>query len=66
MPKLKTRRGAAKRFRKTATGYKHRKAFRNHILTKKAQKRKRQLRGLDDVAAADVPALRRMLPKKAR
>ena len=66
MPKLKTKRGAAKRFRKTATGYKHRKAFRNHILTKKAQKRKRQLRGLDDVAAADVPALRRMLPKKAR
>jgi large subunit ribosomal protein L35 len=66
MPKLKTNSGAAKRFRKTATGYKHRKAFRNHILTKKAQKRKRQLRGLDDVAAADVPALRRMLPKKAR
>lgn len=66
MPKLKTSSGAAKRFRKTATGYKHRKAFRNHILTKKAQKRKRQLRGLDDVAAADVPALRRMLPKKAR
>jgi len=66
MPKLKTNRGAAKRFRKTASGYKHRKAFRNHILTKKAQKRKRQLRGLDDVAAADVPALRRMLPKKAR
>ena len=66
MPKLKTNRGAAKRFRKTASGYKHRKAFRNHILTKKAQKRKRQLRGLDDVAAADVPAVRRMLPKKAR
>ena len=66
MPKLKTNRGAAKRFRRTANGFKHRKAFRNHILTKKAQKRKRQLRGLDDVAAADVPALRRMLPKKAR
>ena len=66
MPKLKTNRGAAKRFRRTANGFKHRKAFRNHILTKKAQKRKRQLRGLEDVAAADVPALRRMLPKKAR
>ncbi|MBH79855.1 MAG: 50S ribosomal protein L35 [Gammaproteobacteria bacterium] len=66
MPKLKTHRGAAKRFRRTASGFKHRKAFRNHILTKKAQKRKRQLRGLDDVAAADVPALREMLPKKAR
>ena len=66
MPKLKTNRGAAKRFRRTANGFKHRKAFRNHILTKKAQERKRQLRGLEDVAAADVPALRRMLPKKAR
>ena len=66
MPKLKTNSGAAKRFRRTANGYKHRKAFRNHILTKKAQKRKRQLRGLVAVAAADVPALNRMLPKKAR
>ncbi len=66
MPKLKTNSGAAKRFRRTAKGYKHRKAFRNHILTKKAQKRKRQLRGLVEVAAADVPSLNRMLPKKAR
>ena len=66
MPKMKTNRGAAKRFRRTSTGFKHRKANRNHILTKKAQKRKRQLRGLDDVAAADAPALRRMLPTKAR
>jgi large subunit ribosomal protein L35 len=66
MPKLKTSRGAAKRFRRTAKGFKHRKAFRNHILTKMASKRKRQLRGLQDVAAADVPRIRRMLPKKAR
>ncbi len=66
MPKLKTKRGAAKRFRKTSTGYKHRKANRNHILTKKAPKRKRQLRGLDGVSAADVPRLRRMIPTKAR
>ena len=66
MPKLKTKRGAAKRFRKTSTGFKHRKANRNHILTKKAPKRKRQLRGLDGVAAADVPRLRRMIPSKAR
>ena len=50
MPKLKTHRGAAKRFRRTATGF----------------KRKRQLRGMEDVAAADVPALRTMLPTKAR
>ena len=46
MPKLKTNRGAAKRFRRTANGYKHRRAYKNHILTKKASKRKRQLRGL--------------------
>ena len=66
MPKMKSNRGAAKRFRRTAKGYKHRQAFRNHILTKKAAKRKRQLRGFQDVAAADVPGLRRMLPTKAR
>jgi large subunit ribosomal protein L35 len=66
MPKLKTNRGAAKRFRRTANGFKHRKAFRNHILTKKAPKRKRQLRGLEAVAAADTKVIARMLPKKAR
>ena len=45
MPKMKTHRGAAKRFRKTASGrYKRDKAFRSHILTKKSQKRKRNLR----------------------
>ena len=66
MPKLKTNRGAAKRFRRTSSGFKHKQTNRNHILTKKAQKRKRQLRGLEGVAQADVPALRRMLPKKAR
>ncbi len=66
MPKLKTSRGAAKRFRRTAKGFKHRKAGRNHILTKMTSKRKRQLRGLQDVSAADAPRIRRMLPKKAR
>ena len=66
MPKLKTNRGAAKRFRKTSSGYKHRKTNRNHILTKKGTKRKRQLRGFEGVAAADEPGLRRMLPTKAR
>lgn len=66
MPKLKTKSGAAKRFRKTAGGYKHKQTNKNHILTKKASKRKRQLRGFQDVAAADVPGLRRMLPTKAR
>lgn len=66
MPKMKTHRGAAKRFRRTAKGYKHRQANRSHILTKMASKRKRQLRGLNDVADADTKALDRMLPTKAR
>ncbi|MEE4283252.1 MAG: 50S ribosomal protein L35 [Pseudomonadales bacterium] len=66
MPKLKTNRGAAKRFRKTSSGYKHKQANKNHILTKKSTKRKRQLRGLTGVAAADVPGLRQLIPTKAR
>lgn len=45
MPKIKTHRGAAKRFRKTASGaIKRRGAYRNHILTKKSTKQKRHLR----------------------
>lgn len=45
MPKMKTHRGAAKRFKKTGTGkLKRAKAFRSHILTKKSSKRKRNLR----------------------
>ena len=45
MPKLKTNRGAAKRFRRTGSGgFKRRQGFRNHILTKKSAKRIRQLR----------------------
>ncbi|HAL42991.1 MAG TPA: 50S ribosomal protein L35 [Gammaproteobacteria bacterium] len=66
MPKMKTNRGAAKRFRRTGSGFKHKQTNKNHILTKKAPKRKRQLRGMEGVAAADVPGLRRMLPTKAR
>lgn len=66
MPKMKTKRGAAKRFRRTAKGYKHRQAFRNHILTKMSAKRKRQLRGLTDVSEADVAKIDRLLPTKAR
>lgn len=66
MPKLKSNSGAAKRFRRTAKGYKHRQANRNHILTKKSSKRKRQLRGLGAVSPSDVGRLDRMLPAKAR
>lgn len=61
MPKLKTTSGAAKRFKKTAKGYKHRQSFRSHILTKKPTKRKRQLRKMQDVAASDLPLVRRLL-----
>ncbi|MCY4343568.1 MAG: 50S ribosomal protein L35 [Gammaproteobacteria bacterium] len=66
MPKQKSHSGAAKRFRRTATGFKHRRTNRNHILTKKSSKRKRQLRGLEPVAKADAAALKRLTPKKAR
>ena len=66
MPKLKTNRGAAKRFRRTGSGFKHRRTNRSHILTKKPRKRKRRLRGFGLASPADTPRLKRMLPKKAR
>lgn len=62
MPKIKTNRGAAKRFKKTANGFKRKQAFKNHILTKKNSKRIRQLRPKSQVAAADVALVRRMMP----
>ncbi len=63
MPKIKTRRGAAKRFRKTGSGKIRRsKAYRRHILTKMSSKRKRQLRRATLVDAADAPRVRRLLP----
>lgn len=61
MPKIKTHSGAAKRFKRTSTGYKHKQAFKNHILTKKSTKRKRHLRKMQDVSPADVPSIKRML-----
>ena len=61
MPKMKTQSGAAKRFRKTSKGYKHRQSFRNHILTKKSTKRKRHLRNMKNVAKVDVPLIKRLL-----
>jgi large subunit ribosomal protein L35 len=62
MPKMKTNRGAAKRFKVTGSGrIKHAAANRRHILTKKAQKRKRQLRGLEVVNANDLKAVKAML-----
>ena len=63
MPKMKTNRGAAKRFAKTGTGrFKRRQSFKNHILTKKSPKRKRQLRSAALIAPADEASVRQMLP----
>ena len=63
MPKLKTNRGAAKRFRRTGKGgYKRGQSFRSHILTKKSPKRKRQLGATLQISEADVKAVRKMLP----
>lgn len=60
--KLKTNRGAAKRFKKTGSGgYKHRQSHRNHILTKKSNKRMRHLRGMKNVSDSDVASIRQML-----
>ena len=65
MPKLKTHRGAAKRFKKTATGkFKRADAFKRHILTGKTTKSKRHKRGTEIVADQDTARLRRMLPYK--
>ena len=63
MPKMKTKRGAAKRFRAQGSGgIKRTKAFLRHILTKKSTKRKRNMRGTVQVNAADVRAVRAMMP----
>jgi len=62
MPKLKTNRGAAKRFRKTASGFKRAQAHRRHILTKKPSKRKRQLGPSKLVHETDAGRLEKLLP----
>ena len=61
MPKSKTHSGAAKRFKKTASGYKHKHQHKSHILTKMTTKRKRQLRGPSIISAAVKPRVDRML-----
>ncbi len=59
MPKMKSHRGAAKRFRRTGTGkLRRRRANKNHILEKKSPKRKRQLRAPADVSSSDERMLR--------
>jgi large subunit ribosomal protein L35 len=63
MPKLKSHRGAAKRFKKTGTGkFVRPKAFKRHILTSKPTRRKRHMRGTEVVDKADQGKLKRMLP----
>ena len=63
MPKIKTNRGAAKRFSKTASGkLKHRQSHRSHMLTKKSTKRKRQLRSIILLNDHDQKAAARLVP----
>lgn len=62
MPKMKTNSGAKKRFSVTGTGKLKRKhAFKNHILTKKETKRKRNLRQAGLVSEADMPRMKALL-----
>ncbi len=63
MPKLKTKRSAAKRFKVTGTGKLMKmKANKNHILNKKTTKRKRRLRKAVEVDETNVKMMKRMLP----
>jgi large subunit ribosomal protein L35 len=63
MPKLKTNKSAAKRFKKTARGgFKRANAFHRHILTKKTTKSKRHARGTEMVHGSDVAGLKRLMP----
>ena len=63
MPKLKTKRAAAKRFQKTGTGeLKRSKAYKRHILTKKSTKRKRNLRKAAMTDATNSKTMKKILP----
>ncbi len=63
MPKLKTKKAAAKRFKKTGTGeLKRMKAYKSHILTKKSAKRKRNLRKATMTDASNVKTMKKILP----
>ncbi len=65
MPKMKTHRGAAKRFKVTGTGkIKRNHAFKSHILTKKSAKRKRNLRKAAIMSAADAQRIIKLIPYK--
>ena len=63
MPKIKTNRSAAKRFKKTGTGkYRFSKSHANHMLTKKTTKRKRSLRQREIIRKSDRRELKLLLP----
>ncbi len=63
MPKMKTHRGAAKRFKLTKTGkIKRAKAYKSHILTKKTAKRKRNLRKGTLASNADAKNIKKIMP----
>ena len=63
MPKIKTSRAAAKRFKVTGTGkLKRMIAYKSHILTKKSQKRKRNLRKATITDATNVKSMKKILP----
>ena len=63
MPKMKTKRAAAKRFKMTGTGKLMRmKAYKSHILTKKSTKRKRNLRKATELDQTNVKSMKRILP----
>ena len=63
MPKMKTKRSAAKRFKVRGSGsIKRSHAFKRHILTKRTTKNKRQLRGITSVHSSDKASVRAMLP----
>ena len=63
MPKIKTSRAAAKRFKKTGTGkLKRNKAYKSHILTKKTTKRKRNLRKAAMTDSTNSKVMKKILP----
>jgi len=63
MPKIKTNKSAAKRFKKTGTGQlKRMKAYKSHILTKKSTKRKRNLRKATLVDATKLKNMKKIMP----
>ncbi len=62
MPKIKNDKGAWKRFKKTANGFKRKQANKQHILTKKSTKRKRHLRPMSMIHPSDVQRVLKCLP----